>query len=181
MFSKTMESGYTIREVTASELKSYLDEHFDSVYRNRIESSSQFSVDENSKIKIAERQKGDQRFRLRLGVFFNGVIVGWHYGYSIDAETYYMQNSAILEPFRGRGLYSSILKLVIAKLAEEGFQVIISNHHGNNAAVLIPKLKQGFVITGTHFHERFKFLIELKYIYNEDRRKAYCQSSGLDL
>lgn len=181
MFSNTMENGYTIRELTTSELKSYLDEHFASVYQNRLESSSQFSFGENSKIKITERQKGDQRFRLRLGVFFNGKIVGWHYGYAIDAETYYMQNSAILEPFRGRGLYSSILKFVVAKLAEEGFQVITSSHHGNNAAVLIPKLKQGFIITGTQFHERFKFLIELKYIYNEDRRKAYCRSLGLDL
>lgn len=91
-----------------------------------------------------------------------------------------MQNSAVLETFRKRGLYSNILKFVITRLAEEGFQVITSSHHGNNAAVLVPKLKQGFIITGTQFHERFKFLIELKYIYNEDRRRAYCQSLGLD-
>ena len=181
MFSKTIEGAYTIREISATELKSYLDEHFDSVYGNRLESSSQFSINENSRIKIKERHKSDQRFCLRLGIFLNDAIVGWHYGYAIDAETYYMQNSAILEPFRGQGLYSKILKIVIARLAEEGFQVITSNHHGNNAAVLIPKLKQGFIITGTQFHERFKFLIELKYIYNEDRRKAYCQSLGLDL
>ncbi len=181
MISKPITEGHTIREVTASEMKSILNEHFDSVYRNRVTSSSPYSIDENSKLKIEDRQKSDQRFTLRLGVFFNETIVGWHYGYAIDAETYYMQNSAVLEQFRGQGIYSKILKFVIAKLADEGFQVITSSHHGNNGAVLIPKLKQGFIITGTQFHERFRFLIELKYFYNEDRRKAYCQNLGLDL
>jgi L-amino acid N-acyltransferase YncA len=181
MILKTTGTGYTIREVTAVELKSYLDQHFDSAFQNRLQASFNFLIDENSKSKISERQKGDQRFHLRLGVFLNDVIVGWHFGHALDAETYYMQNSAILEPHRGQGLYSELLKVIISKLAEEGFQVITSNHHGNNAAVLIPKLKQGFIITGTHFHERFKFLIELKYFVNEDRRKAFCQNLGLDL
>lgn len=46
MISKPINDGYTIREVTASEMKSYLNEHFDSVYRNRLTSLSQYSVDE---------------------------------------------------------------------------------------------------------------------------------------
>lgn len=67
------------------------------------------------------------------------------------------------------------------RLKQEGFQVVTSTHHPNNAAVLIPKLKFGFIISGMQLHERFRFLIELKYFFNEERRKAYSKNIGLEL
>lgn len=91
-----------------------------------------------------------------------------------------MQNSAVLEGFRGQGLYAALLEAVLDKLGQEGFQVVTSTHHPNNAAVLIPKIKKDFVITAMHFHERFRSLVELKYIYNQDRRKLFHRNLGLE-
>lgn len=108
-------------------------------------------------------------------------MVGWHFGQATDPETYYMQNSAVLEPFRNQGLYKLLLNHVMQKTKDEGFQVLTSTHHPNNASVLIPKLKAGFVISGMQLHERFRFLIELKYFFNEERRKAYSKNIGLEL
>jgi ribosomal protein S18 acetylase RimI-like enzyme len=96
-------------------------------------------------------------------------------------ETYYMKNSAVIAEYRNKGVYSKMLDFVIKELQREGFQVVTSIHHGNNPAVLIPKLKKGFVISGTEFHEKFRFLVELKLFFNEERKKAYGKSMGLEL
>ncbi|WP_374032440.1 GNAT family N-acetyltransferase [Bdellovibrio bacteriovorus] len=181
MYSKDLGSGFTVKEVSAVELNACLDEHFASVYSNRHEAEAVPFDDPQAQAKIDERRKQEQRYRLRLAVFFEGSIVGWHYGHATDAETYYMQNSAVLPSFRGKGLYAKLLTCTLQKLQEEGFQVVTSIHHPNNPSVLIPKLKAGFIVTGMQFHERFRSLIELKYIYNPERRKLFCRSLGLDI
>jgi len=181
VFSKKLANNYCIREATREELNAGLDKYFDTVYANRVSSPLNFTVDEKSQAKMFERKNANQRYRLRMIVLHNDEVIGWHYGYSTDSETYYMQNSAVIQDHRNQGLYSNLLEAVLEKLAEDGFQIVTSIHHPNNPAVLIPKLKKGFVISGMHFHERFKSVIELKYIFNPERRKAYNQSLGLDI
>ena len=116
-----------------------------------------------------------------MGVFHQDQMIGWHFGHATDAETYYMKNSAVLPEFREKGLYGKLLHCVLEKVRHEEFQVVTSLHHPNNPGVLIPKLKAGFVITGMHFHERFRSLVELRYIFDPERRKRFHRSLGLDL
>lgn len=181
MFTKILEDNIVIREVSLAEMNTYLDEHHAKVFRNRVEPTKEIKVDEADLKKIQERRKNENRYRLRLVIFKNDELAGWHYGYSTDGETYYMQNSAVLESMRGQKLYAALLDGVLEKVKQEGFQVVTSVHHPNNPAVLIPKLKKGFVISSTLLHERFRFLVELKYFFNEERRKAYDENMGLVL
>lgn len=180
MFKKELANGVVIQEVSPTELGEIQDLHFERIFKNRVSIDAP-TLDSETRSKISERAKVENRFRLCLVIKKDTEVAGWHYGFSMNPETYYMQNSAILEKFRNQGLYSEMLKAVQERLHSEGFQVLTSNHHPNNAAVLIPKLKAGFVISGMQMHERFKFLIELKYFFNEERRKIYDKNIGLEV
>ena len=181
MFFKDLENNLSIREVSAKEFWSYTDTHFESVFSNRVNDYQNFPVNEAIGDKIKKRRQADNRYHLRLVMFHGDTLVGWHYGYETNSETYYMQNSAILKEHRNQGLYTKLLEVILEKLEEEGFQEIISTHHPHNAAVLIPKLKKGFFISGMQFNERFRSLVEMKFIYNENRRKVYFKNLGLAL
>ncbi|UOE99809.1 GNAT family N-acetyltransferase [Bdellovibrio reynosensis] len=174
-------TNFSVKQVSAEELNEILEKHFDNAFSNRFAAALNFDIDEQSKNKISDRKKNDQRYRLRLLAYEGSEVIGWHFGYAVDAETYYMQNSAIVPAYRKRGAYSKLLDHVLHILTEEGFQVVTSNHHPNNSAVLIPKLKKGFVISSMQFHERFKFLIELRLFLNKERRTAYGKQLGLEL
>jgi len=181
MFSKQLSNNCFIREASTEELNACLDKHFEKVYANRASSMPEFAVDPKSLEKIKLRKDADRRYRLKLLIFHENEAIGWHYGYSTDSETYYMQNSAVIAEHRNKGLYGNLLSAVLEKTGEDGFQVVTSIHHPNNPAVLIPKLKNGFVISGMYIHERFKSVIELKYFFSADRRKNYNQTIGLDI
>lgn len=181
MKSNELSKQISIREVSAEELNAVLKVHFNSTFSNRADAAPSVNLPEETKGQISDRAKADARFKLRLLIYQNSQVVGWHTGQATDPETYYMQNSAILAPFRGQGLYKVLMNYVLGKVKSEGFQVVTSTHHPNNPAVLIPKLKAGFVISGMQLHERFRFLIELKYFVSEERRKAYDKNIGLEL
>lgn len=50
----------------------------------------------------------------------------------------------------------------------------------NNRAVLIAKLKAGFVITGTVLDERWGAQAALTYFFYEDRRRGFAQTYSLE-
>lgn len=180
MLKIKLPNGFSIQELSENELNGLINSHFKRVFQNRADGSL-YPPPEKFKEKIAERAKNEKRFKLFLAIFKGSEFVGWHFGQATDPETYYMQNSAILEPFRNQGLYTTLLQHTLERLKEEGFQVITSTHHPNNTAVLIPKMKEGFVISSVQFHERFRFLIELKYFFNPERRKAFGKNLGLEI
>ncbi|WP_413288880.1 GNAT family N-acetyltransferase [Bdellovibrio sp. HCB337] len=183
MFTKDLGNGFYIKEIEREELWSIQDAHYDRIFANRASAKPTWVVSEDHQKKIQERNNEQKRWQLRLGLFHKdeAVGIGWHTGYAVDPETYYMQNSVVIEAYQKQGLYSEMLTVLLERLQQEGFQVVTSTHHPNNAGILIPKLKQGFIITSTQFHERFRFLVEMKYFFNENRRKAYAQAIGLDL
>lgn len=112
-------------------------------------------------------------------LYKNDALIGWHCGSAIDSETYYMKNSAILPAERGQNLYFLVLSVLVSILKDKGYQIVTSLHHPNNQAILIPKLRFGFVISGMQLHERFRFLVEMKYHIDADRRNNYNQLIGL--
>ncbi|HWU42484.1 MAG TPA: GNAT family N-acetyltransferase [Bdellovibrio sp.] len=181
MNSKEFGNTISIKEVSKEELQKIHAAHFLPTFENRIDSPVNYRPSETAKQQIKERKSRDLRYELRFAVYRGSTVIGWHYGYSTDPETYFMQNSAVLSEFRNQGIYTKLLDIILAKLQDDGFQVVTSNHHPNNAAVLIPKLKKGFVVSSMQFHERFRFLIELKYFFDENRRREFGKNLGLDL
>lgn len=72
-----------------------------------------------------------------------------------------MTNTGILEEHRRRGLYTALLPVVLNQLRQKGFQIVFSRHTLTNNAVIIPKLKAGFVISGFEVDDRFGTLVQL--------------------
>ncbi len=111
-------------------------------------------------------------------LFYNDQLAGWMWGYQDSRESFYMVNSAVLPEHRGRGLYSQLLEVAMKELIEKGFQRIWSRHNITNNAIIIPKLKRGFLITGTELSDVFGTLVHLTYFTNKLRRKVMDFRSG---
>ena len=95
-----------------------------------------------------KRQFEDSVWTLRLGAYVNGRLAGWSYSQQSGPDTVHMMISAVLPEFRRQGIYSRLLDSVVERVQQEGYEILTSNHDPANSAVLIAKLKAGFVITG---------------------------------
>jgi ribosomal protein S18 acetylase RimI-like enzyme len=120
-----------------------------------------------------------QRWRVNLAVFRGDEFVGWSFGYLENGQTFYMCNSAVLPAHRRRGLYSALLRRIMDAAIEKGFQRIYGRHLMTNNAVLIPKLKAGFVITGFELSDEYGAMAHLSYFANPARRKVLDYRAGL--
>lgn len=107
----------------------------------------------------------------------NGDVVGWTNGKQIDKETFKMSNSAILPAHQNKGIYSAVLKVVLKLIENKGFKKIISRHHIANNAILVPKLKQGFIITHFEICE-IGTIITLSYYFNFVQKRLIEFKSG---
>lgn len=111
-------------------------------------------------------------YRLHVGIFYRDQFVGWHFGQQLELDRFYMTNTGLLEEHRRRGLYTALLPVVLDQLRQKGFQIVFSRHNLTNNAVIIPKLKAGFVISGFEVDDRFGTLVQLSYYFNPLRRKV---------
>jgi ribosomal protein S18 acetylase RimI-like enzyme len=118
------------------------------------------------------------RWGLNLVLRDGDALVGWSAGFQLDAERYYMMNSAIVPEYRGRGLYKAMLPPILELLRTEGFQVVTSRHLATNNRVLVPKLRAGFLITGFEIHEAFGILVNLSWFASPLRREAVLWRAG---
>lgn len=169
-------------------IKEMSQEDFSPLYQKNakelFESNSQIlrmheimSNQEKEKLQLLKENIGDL-FSLRLGVFYQGEFIGWHFGFQENAYQYYMANSAILEPHRRKGLYTKLLNVVIESVKKLGFHEIYSRHSNPNNAVIIPKLKSGFVISGMEVNDIFGSVVLLKYSLNDFRKKVFDYRTG---
>ncbi len=140
---------------------------------------SYLSDDENLKIRALANQMSANPFSLHVAAFDeDDKFVAWSYGWQENSHTFYMCNSGVVEDHRRKGLYTQMLNYVLNKVKEKGFQVIYSRHNAVNNAVIIPKLKAGFVISSIELSETFGYLVHLKYLTNETRKKVLSYRSG---
>jgi L-amino acid N-acyltransferase YncA len=77
--------------------------------------------------------------------------------------SYYMSNSAILPEYRRKGYYSLLARGIVEEVTRRGYHKIKSRHYPTNNAVIIAKLKLGFVITGFQLSANFGTLVELEW------------------
>lgn len=117
-------------------------------------------------------------YKLYLGAFDNNKLVGWSWGTQEGNSTFYMVNSAVLTDYRRKGIYGALIGKCIEVLSEKGFQLIYSRHCATNNAVIIPKLKAGFIISKMEIDDRFGVLIHLHFYTNNERRRIMDYRSG---
>lgn len=109
---------------------------------------------------------------LRLGAFVNGAFAGWSYSQQSGADEIHMHVSAVVPEFRRQGGYARLLNAVIERAQQEGYEILTSNHNPANAAVLIAKLKAGFVITGYSVMDIVGPQVNLSRYLQEGRERA---------
>ena len=100
-------------------------------------------------------------------------IIGWSVGHQLDRSNFFMSNSAVIPEYRNQGIYTSMLDKVVKRLAQRGYQTITSKHKMSNNAILIPKLKYGFVISGFEVSDEYGCLVELCYFTNPERKELH--------
>jgi RimJ/RimL family protein N-acetyltransferase len=165
--------GYSIKECNGEDFSAFTQKHIQNVFDDNcmmVRIPDLVSDIEVSKIKsLNEGLLSPWAYHLVL--FHEEKVAGWTWGYKDSRESFYMVNSAILPEHRGRGLYTRLLDETLKKLIEMGFQRIWSRHSMTNNAILVPKLKRGFVITATELNDAFGILIQLTYYTNRTRRK----------
>jgi ribosomal protein S18 acetylase RimI-like enzyme len=82
---------------------------------------------------------------IRLVMFLDGALAGWHFGRQIAPGVYQMSNSCVLPAYRRHGLYQKLFTHLCERLRADGFTRIISRHKADNGPILAAKQKQGFV------------------------------------
>lgn len=174
MVQRELENGYTIRALDTDVFWELWPAHGKTIFEDAspiFQFRDALSETERAKASALREQMG-KVYRLNLAVYQGDTFVGWSWGYQEVGETFYMCNSAILPAHRGKGLYRALVAAVIEKTTELGFQKLYSRHIATNNAVIIPKLKAGFVITGFELSDQFGTLVHLSYYPNAVRRKV---------
>ncbi len=135
-----------------------------------------FRIEESRLVGISScRGKG---YELRVGAYDREQLVGWSFGQQDGFDNFYMQSSGVLPAYRRRGIYTRLLSKVLAEAETYGFSRICSLHVCTNNAVLIPKLKAGFIVTGLRLHAQFGVMAELSYCFDEKLEAGYRFRSG---
>ncbi|WP_068418820.1 GNAT family N-acetyltransferase [Labrenzia sp. OB1] len=140
--------------------------------------SDALSEREKEKMALLEARLG-KPFELCLGVFdAENRFVGWSWGKQESKSTFNMINSAVLPEFQRQGVYSKLVRRVLTEAKTQGFQVVYSRHCATNNAVIIPKLKAGFLISKFELSDTHGVLVHLHYYTNPTRRQVMDYRSG---
>ena len=114
-------------------------------------------------------------------VFYDGdQAVGSSAGRMTGASEFMMDDTGIHPDYQRKGIYSSFLRLYLPYLRDIGYERVTSYHSPTNRAVLIAKLKTGFVITATEFREHVGASVKLTYYLHEDRYQAFEDVHSVD-
>jgi GNAT superfamily N-acetyltransferase len=181
MKSVALENGFYIKEMAAKEFFVLFGQHYDSIFGDdhTFFPEKYFSAHEEEGL-AALRSRMGNLFMLHLGLFSpQDEFIGFSFGAQESEETFYMIASAVLPNSRKNGLYTALLKEVIRRCSEEGFQKIYGTHCATNNAVLVPKLKLGFIFSKIELSDMFGTIIHLQYYTNPLRRKVLDYRSGL--
>jgi GNAT superfamily N-acetyltransferase len=111
--------------------------------------------------------------RVRIGAFAGERLVGWSHGWRDPGRQLYVANSAVLPGYRRQGLYTRLIAAVEAQALALGCDRVVSHHVADNSAVLIAKLKAGYVIAGTEFSDEMGLLVKLVHHLTEGRRALF--------
>lgn len=110
---------------------------------------------------------------LRIAVFLGEQLVGWTYAVAEAGNVLHMVNSGVAPAQHGRGVYSQLVQRTVEYATSHGFKSIRSRHVPTSNAVIIPKLKAGFQVSGFEYSEVYGPLVCLSYLVSEERRALH--------
>jgi len=116
--------------------------------------------------------------RIRLGAFDGERLVGLSSGWFEVGGNFYIGLSAVDPTYRRQGLYTRLLNTIEQGVRERGGLLISSQHVATNNAVLIAKLKLGYVIAGTEYLDQMGLLVRLVLQLSPERRALFASRVG---
>jgi ribosomal protein S18 acetylase RimI-like enzyme len=116
--------------------------------------------------------------RLRIGAFDGDRLIGWTSGWHEPGGVFYVTNSAVRPEYRRQGIYTRLARAITDEAAQRGCHTVYSKHIATNNAVLIAKLRLGFVITGMEFSEELGLLVRLSHAVSPGRSRLFAERTG---
>lgn len=102
---------------------------------------------------------------VRIGAFDGETLVGLSWGQAVSKSRFIMHISLVEEPYRGRGVYSRMLSLMLEETAD--FDEVDSCHHIFNNRIIATKLKRDFHIIGIENSITVGPRLMLRYFHNK--------------
>ncbi len=170
--------GYHLEEVDYTEWMPYAFENMAIPFSGTVSfdiASFQSKAENEKRKQFVERP---ELFLLFFLVKKGDEIVGWHGSRQSDWNILYMELTGIYPDHQGKGLYREMLKVVLEKAKEAGFAYVTSKHHVVNNAVLVPKLKAGFVIHSFEINQLYGLMVYLRYFLHEHDRRLHAFRAG---
>lgn len=179
MYERKWPDGLVIRELTQEEYDQWVEPSQKIVFQSMTFSHRDYLEGEDKGRAVALQAELLPTMKwLRLGAFYDGQFAGWHFGRAGSASTYRMSNSGVLPEFRRKKIYERLLEATIEYTKDLGYLEITSGHHPTNNAVIIPKLKKGFFVSGTELNNQVGLVVRLIYFHSPLARKVYEFRSG---
>ena len=125
------------------------------------------------------RQSLPNAERIRIGAFDGDRLVGYSQGWFEVGGAFYIGSSAVDPDYRRQGLYTQLLKAIEHAVRDRGGITISSQHVATNNAVLIAKLKLGYVIAGTEYVEPMGLLVRLLLHLTAQRAALFAARTGM--
>ena len=97
-------------------------------------------------------------------------IVGRSFSEQVSKNELLMCMSYVKSDYRNRGIYTKLLSETISVAKEIGYMKVSSSHNTSNNKIIIPKLKQGFVVSGMKINAGYGTLVELTLFLNETEK-----------
>lgn len=97
-----------------------------------------------------------------LVLYAAGEPVAAYHGRQEGGARYHMVNTIFHPAWRGRGLYSALLARIESAAHDSGFLEMSSRHRADNNAILVPKLRAGWVIAAFEVAIKQGLLVHLR-------------------
>jgi RimJ/RimL family protein N-acetyltransferase len=169
----------TYHFVTPEEFFPFFRENRPNVFVGEFNFATHSLMTETEKEKAGDMPRMENIQHYQLVANDGDKIIGWSFGQQRTYDDFYMINSAVFPEYRRQGVYTELMRLAVKHITDLGFQRIYSRHKMSNNAVMIPKLKAGFVITGFEVNDVFGNLVELSYYTNPRRRELLEVRTGM--
>ena len=127
----------------------------------------------------ALRQSLPKAERIRIGAFAGERLVGYSQGWFEPGGNFYIGSSAVDRDLRRQGVYTRLLTAIEQAVRERGGITISSQHVATNNAVLIAKLKLGYVIAGTEYVDAMGLLVRLVLHLTVERAALFAARTGM--
>jgi ribosomal protein S18 acetylase RimI-like enzyme len=116
--------------------------------------------------------------RIRFAAFDGERFVGCSSGWFEFGGNFYIGLSAVDPAYRQQGIYTRMLVAMEQAVRARGGLLISSQHVATNNAVLIAKLKLGYVVAGTEYVDPMGLLVRLVLHLAPQRRELFASRTG---